>query len=170
MWLETQRLILREFQREDLQQLAPILANLDVMKFSPTGVLSLSQTQEKIESFIASYKRFGFGKWAVIFKESNEIIGYCGIAVELIDRRQEREIGYRLNPHCWGRGLATEAASATLKYGVEQLKLPYVLGVVERANIASARVLEKLGMRYERETVFCGVAVDVYVYRVNMAA
>lgn len=119
MWIETQRLILREFQREDLQALAPILADSQVMQFSPTGVLAIAQTQEKIESFIASYKNFGFGKWAVIFKERNELIGYCGIAVERIENRDEREIGYRLEPRFWGKSLATEAAAAAMQYGFE---------------------------------------------------
>jgi hypothetical protein len=59
---------IREFQREDLQQPALILASPKVMKFSPTGVASVAQTQARIESFIASYQEFGFGKWAVILK------------------------------------------------------------------------------------------------------
>ena len=162
MRVETQRLVLREFQREDFRELAPILANPQVMKFSTTGVLSISQTQEKVESFIASYEEFGFGKWAVIFKESNELIGYCGIAVEQIDNKDEKEIGYRLNSKFWGKGLATEAASAAIQYGFERFKFSYILGIVERANIASVRVLEKLGMRYEREALFHGVEMDVY--------
>ncbi|MDM9380736.1 GNAT family N-acetyltransferase [Chlorogloeopsis sp. ULAP01] len=162
MWLETQRLVLREFQPADWQPLAPILVNPQVMKFSLTGILSASQTQEKIESFITSYKKFGFGKWAVILKESNELIGYCGIAVEQIDNKDETEIGYRLEPNFWGKGLATEAASAAIQYGFEQLKFPYILGIVERANTASVRVLEKLGMRYERKTIFHNVEMDVY--------
>ena len=162
MQLETQRLILREFHQEDLHQLAPILTNPKVMKFSPTGILSVSQVQAKIDSFINSYKEFGFGKWAVIFKDSNQLIGYCGIAVEQIDKVDEREIGYRLDPEFWGRGLATEAALTTLQYGFEQLKFPYILGIVERKNVASVRVLEKLGMKYNRETVFHGVKMDIY--------
>ncbi|WP_026731878.1 GNAT family N-acetyltransferase [Fischerella sp. PCC 9605] len=162
MQVETQRLVLREFKQEDFRQLAPILANPQVMKFSPTGILSVAETQKKIEGFIASYAKYGFGKWAVFFKESNELIGYCGIAVEQIDNKNEKEIGYRLDPKFWGKGLATEAASAVLKYGSEQLKLPYILGIAEKANVASVRVLEKLGMRYERETVFHEVKMDVY--------
>jgi [ribosomal protein S5]-alanine N-acetyltransferase len=77
MQIETDRLILREFQREDIQELAPILADPKVMKFSPTGVNSVEQVQEKIEGFIACYKEFGFGKWAVILKKSNQLLGYC---------------------------------------------------------------------------------------------
>jgi RimJ/RimL family protein N-acetyltransferase len=105
VWIETQRLILREFQRQDVEQLAPILANARVIEFSPTGILTTLQTQAKIDGFIASYKAYGFGKWAVIFKETNDLIGYCGIAVEKVDNAYEREIGYRLNPDFWGRGV-----------------------------------------------------------------
>jgi [ribosomal protein S5]-alanine N-acetyltransferase len=162
MWLETQRLVLREFQREDFRELAPILADPQVMKFSPTGVLAIAQTQEKIESFITSYQKFGFGKWAVICKERDRLIGYCGIAVEQIDNQDEKEIGYRLDSRLWGKGLATEAAAAAIQYGFEQFKFAYFLGIVERANTASVRVLEKLGMQYERETVFHGANMDVY--------
>jgi len=162
MWIETQRLILREFQQEDFRELAPILANPQVMKFSPTGIISIEQTQEKIEGFITCYKEFGFGKWAVLLKESNKLIGYCGIAVERIDNKDEKELGYRLDSRFWGKGLATEAASAAIQCGVEQFNLPYVLGIVERANTASVRVLEKIGMRYEKATVFHKVEMDVY--------
>lgn len=162
MWMETQRLVLREFQPEDFRELAPILADPQVMKFSPTGVLSLPQTQEKIDSFITSYKKFGFGKWAIIFKQSNQLIGYCGIAVEQIDHQHEKEIGYRLDSRFWGKGLATEATLGVIEHGFEQFKFPYILGIVERANTASVRVLEKLGMQYERKTVFHGVEMDVY--------
>jgi len=133
------------------------------MKFSsPTGILSVLETQEKIEGFIASYATYGFGKWAVIFKESGELIGYCGIAVEQIENKDEKEIGFRLDPKFWGKGLATEAAAAALQYGFERLKLPHIFGIAERANIASVRVLEKLGMRYEKETIFHKVKMDVY--------
>lgn len=166
-WLETQRLILREFQEKDVHQLAPILANPRVMEFSPTGILSASQTQAKINSLMTSYKAFGFGKWAVILKESNQLIGYCGIAIEQIENVNEPEIGYRLDPKFWGKGLASEAGLATIQYGFDQLKFPYILGIVEQANIASIRVLEKLGMRHERGTIFHGVEMDIY--RLNIA-
>ncbi|NJM64898.1 MAG: GNAT family N-acetyltransferase [Acaryochloris sp. RU_4_1] len=162
MWLETQRLLLREFRQDDYRELAPIQANPQVMKFSQTGILSTSQTKEKIENFITSYKQFGFGKWAVILKQSSQLIGYCGIAVEQIDGKNEQEIGYRLDPRFWSQGLATEAAVGATDYGFAQFKFPYLLGIVERANPASVRVLEKLRMHFERMTVFHGVPMDVY--------
>ncbi|NJN38117.1 MAG: GNAT family N-acetyltransferase [Acaryochloridaceae cyanobacterium CSU_3_4] len=162
MWLETQRLLLRELRQDDYRELAPILANPQVMKFSQTGILSTSQTQEKIKNFITSYKKFGFGKWAVILKQSSQLIGYCGIAIEQVDSKSEKEIGYRLDPRFWGQGLATEAAIGATDYGFAQLKFPYLLGIVERANPTSVRVLEKLGMHFERMAVFHSVSMDVY--------
>ncbi|PZD71820.1 hypothetical protein C1752_04497 [Acaryochloris thomasi RCC1774] len=162
MWLETQRLVLRELRKEDVQDLAPILADPKVMTFSPTGVVSISQTQEKVESFIACYREFGFGKWAVLLKDHQKLIGYYGLAVKQIDGNNEKELGYRLDSELWGQGLATEGASAAIQYGFEQFKLPYILGIVERENTASIRVLEKIGMRYKRTTIFHEVEMDVY--------
>jgi RimJ/RimL family protein N-acetyltransferase len=165
VWLETQRLILRDFTLEDVSQLAPILSDPRVMEFSPKGVLSTVETQGKIEEFIALYQNRGFGKWAVIFKATNQLIGYCGIALERIDGMDEPELGYRLEPAFWGQGLATEAAKPALNYGLGQLQLPYLLGIVEPANTASAKILKKLGLKYDRTTILHGSEVDIY--RIN---
>lgn len=67
-----------------------------------------------------------------------------------------------IDPKFWGKGLAIEAALAAIKYGFEQLKFPYILGIVESENIASVIVLKKLGMRYQRKTIFHQVEMDVY--------
>ncbi len=104
----------------------------------------------------------------MVLKENNQLVGYCGVVVEQIDGKDEKELGYRIDSRYWGQGLATEAASATVRYGFEQLNLPYLLGIVERANLASVRVLEKVGMRYERGTIFHEVEMDVF--RVNATA
>lgn len=132
------------------------------MKFSSTGPLSISQTKEKIEEFIASYTKYGFGKWAVILKETGTIIGYCGLAVETLDGRDVTELGYRLDEPFWRQGLATEAASATLKYSSNDLKISDIIGIVAPENIASVRVLQKIGMRRDRQTTFQGFNVDIY--------
>jgi [ribosomal protein S5]-alanine N-acetyltransferase len=162
MMLETPRLLLRNFQLDDIPALAAILADPQVMKFAPNGVLSTAETEAKVAGFMHSYETSGFGKWAVIHKASLELMGYCGIAIEDIDQQPEREVGYRLATRFWGQGLATEAAAATVNYGLQQLKLPYLLGIVERANVASVRVLEKVGMRYTHETCFHDITMDVY--------
>lgn len=165
VWLETQRLILRDFTLDDVPQLAPILGDPRVMKFSPKGVLSVAETQEKIEEFIALHQNHGFSKWAVIFKATNQLIGYCGIALEHIDGVDEPEVGYRLAPAFWGQGLATEAAKPAIHYGVDQLQLPYLLGIVEPPNTASVKILKKLGLVYDRTTILHDSEVDIY--RIN---
>jgi [ribosomal protein S5]-alanine N-acetyltransferase len=162
MKIETSRLILREFDRSDLPSLTPILADPQVMKFSTMGIHSISQTEKAIDNFIDSYKRFGFGLWAVILKESDLLIGYCGLAIDRIDDKDEPEVGYRLDSKFWGKGFATEAALASIEYGFDRIELPYILGAAQRQNIASVRVLEKIGMTFEKETIFRGVAMDVY--------
>lgn len=113
-------------------------------------------------SLITSYRKYGFGKWAVLLKETSQLIGYCGIAVEEIDGKQETELGYRLSENYWEHGLATEAARAALDYGFNKLGLPDIIAVVEPANIASVRVIEKLGMEYKRQTLFHGLEMSVY--------
>ena len=159
---QTERLIIREFQVLDIEALAQIFAKPEVMQFSPTGVLSTKQTAVKIQSFLDSYQKKGYGKWAVIHRESGRLIGYCGIAVEEIEGKPENELGYRLDSDFWGQGLATEAAKASLEYGFDKLKFDYVLGIVEPENHGSIRVLEKVGMEFVKESRWREKVVCIY--------
>lgn len=164
MLIETNRLILREFQPTDLQELTPILVP-KFMRFSPTDFTPFEQVQERIEDFITSYKEFGFGQWAVVLKENNQLLGYCGISMDWIDGKSEKTLQYQIDSRYWGQGLATEAASAAIKAGFELFNLPYIFAIVERANLASVRVLEKVGMQYEGALTSC----EMDVYRINAA-
>ena len=163
--IQTKRLIIREFQVLDIEALAQIMAKAEVMQYSLDGVLSTKKTAVKIQSFLDSYQKNGYGKWAVIHRESARLIGYCGIAVEEIEGKLENELGYRLDSDFWGQGLATEAANACLKYAFDKLNLDYVLGIVEPENHASIRVLEKIGMEFMKESTWRGKVV--YIYRRN---
>ncbi len=162
--VQTERLIIREFQVSDIEALAQIMAKPEVMQFSLAGVLSTKQTAVKIQSFLDSYQKYGYGKWAVIHRQSNRLIGYCGIVVEEIEGKLENELGYRLDSEFWGKGLATEAANACLKYGFDKLNLDYVLGIVEPENKASIKVLEKVGMKFVKESnsVWDGKIFGIY--------
>ena len=163
--IQTERLIIREFQVLDIEALAQIMAKAEVMQYSLDGVLSTKKTAVKIQSFLDSYQKNGYGKWAVIHRESARLIGYCGIAVEEIEAKLENELGYRLDSDFWGQGLATEAANACLKYAFDKLNLDRVLGIVEPENHASIRVLEKIGMEFMKESTWRGKVV--YIYRRN---
>jgi RimJ/RimL family protein N-acetyltransferase/uncharacterized protein YdhG (YjbR/CyaY superfamily) len=160
---ETPRLIFREFKISDVDTLAPILADPEVMRYSPTGPLTKRQTHKRIEEFIKSYRENGFGKWAVIIKEESNLVGYCGIALEVVNDKPVREMGYRFDRRYWGQGLATEAAAATRDYVFRRLKFQSLTGFVELGNKASIRVLEKIGMQYVGRAIFLNK--NVFVYR-----
>ncbi len=161
---QTERLIIRQFQDSDLEALAQILGKPEVMKFSPVGELSKEMTRIRMQGYIDSYEKHGYGKWAVIHRESGRLIGYCGIAVTDIEGKLENELGYRFDPDFWGQGLATEAAKACLQYGFDQLNFDYVLAIVEPENYGSVRVLEKIGMEFVKESnsVWQGKVVSIY--------
>jgi RimJ/RimL family protein N-acetyltransferase len=159
---QTERLIIREFQVLDIEALAQILAKPEVMQFSLDGVLSTKQTAVKIQSFLDSYQKNGYGKYALIHRQSRRLIGYCGIAVEEIEGKSENELGYRIDSDFWGQGLATEAAKACLEYAFDKFKFDDVLGIVEPENQASIKVLEKVGMEFVKESTWRGKVVCIY--------
>ncbi len=135
--------------------------------FSPTGALSHKQTAVKLQSFLDSYQKYGYGKYALIHRQSGRLIGYCGIVVEEIEGKLENELGYRLDSEFWGKGLATEAAKACLEYYFDQLNLDSVLGIVEPENYASIRVLEKVGMEFVKESILWEKVVFIYKIKNN---
>lgn len=167
---QTERLIIREFQVLDIEPLAKILAKPEVMQFfSPTGPLSTKQTAVKIQSFLDSYQKNGYGKYALIHRQSGRLIGYCGIAVEEIEGKLENELGYRFDSEFWGQGLATEAVKACLEYYFDKFKFDSVLGIVEPENKASIRVLDKVGMKFVKESILWGKVVYIYKIKNNVS-
>jgi RimJ/RimL family protein N-acetyltransferase len=161
MILETSRLILRSFQDEYIDRLAELMANRDFMRFS-LGPYTREQTRSVLQKFL-SWNQAGLpSQFAVIFRGNNELIGYCGFLHQEVDGRNEIEIGYRLHPDYWNRGLASEAAQVVRDHAFRDLNLPKVISLVHPDNIASRRVAEKNGMKIERETVFRGFPTLVF--------
>jgi RimJ/RimL family protein N-acetyltransferase len=161
MILETSRLILRSFKDEDIARLAELMANPDFMRFS-LGPYSREQTQSVLQKFL-SWNQAGLpSQFAVIFRENNALIGYCGFLHWHLDGADEVEIGYRLHPDYWNRGLASEAAQAVRDHAFRDLNLLKVISLIHPHNIASRRVAEKNAMKIERETVFRGFPTQVF--------
>ena len=158
----TPRLLLREFTPDDIDALAPILADPEVMRFSLSG----PETREQTASFITwcqeQYAGRGFGLWAVVHIGDGQLIGYCGLSEWEIDGTHEVEVGYRLDPRYWGQGLGTEAAQAALTYARSHLGLDRVIAIIEAANVASVRVAENIGMHWEKEAVLHDIPVRIY--------
>lgn len=137
------------------------MASADFMRFS-LGVFSREETATFLEK-VRSRNRAGLpSQFAVILRESERLIGFCGFFVQTVDGVEELEIAYRLDPSYWGQGIGTEAARAVREHAFAELKLPRVISLIHPDNIASRRVAEKNGMIPEKETVFRGFPAIVF--------
>jgi [ribosomal protein S5]-alanine N-acetyltransferase len=152
--VDTPRLILREFHLSDGDALTRVFGDAEVMKYGD-GV----KTQQWIKAWIARwigelYTTWGFGMWASVEKSEGTVVGYCGLS-RFPDRcsTHETEIGIRLERAYWGQGLATEAALAVRDYGLHTLRLPKLIAMIDPGNVASIRVVKKIGLHYEREVM-----------------
>ena len=160
--ITTLRLHLRPFTPEDLPDLAAILADSEVTRFSLIEPKSLDDTRALLGRILATYEKEGFGLYAVIHLEEGKLIGYCGFSVRRIDDRRTIELGCGLARSFWGMGLATEATQACRDYGFEKLGFQRMVSIVDPENRGSIRVAEKLGMRFEKESEFQGAPLDIY--------
>jgi len=160
--LETSRLSLRYFTIRDKDSLIPILGDARVMEFSFIGVHNSKQIRQFIEQRLLSYLELGFGLYAIIHKQQQELIGYCGFFVQRVNEHKEVEIGYRLAQNYWGQGLGTEAAKAVLAYGNQKYQFNRFVCLIEPTNTRSIRVAKKLGMMLEKKIIYHGLDVDMY--------
>ncbi len=168
--IETARLRLRPYTLADLDELAPILCNPEVMKYSPRGPIAKGKerqvTQEILEFFINHWQQHGFGVWAVVAKASEKLIGHCGL--NFLPNTSEVEVFYRLDQAYWNQGIATEATTASLRYGFEEVKLDPIVAITAPEHTASRRVMEKVGMKYEKDAHFYNL--DVIYYAISRQA
>jgi ribosomal-protein-alanine N-acetyltransferase len=148
--IRTERLVLRDFEEADWKSVHDYASDLEVVRYVDWGPNTIEETKSFIQRAIAHQHEQPRRNYdlAVALKSQKLIIGGCGIHVSNPDNR-EGWIGYVLNRNFWGQGYATETAKALLKFGFEQLNLHRIFATCDPANIASARVLEKIGMKRE---------------------
>jgi ribosomal-protein-alanine N-acetyltransferase len=162
--IETDRLILRPFVPDDLDRLAAILADPDVMRYLPGGTpRTREQTESVLRFTLDHWEQHGFGWWAVTDKVNGELIGWCGL--KLTDTTGEVELLYMLARQQWGKGLATEAVTASLRYGFEELGLDRIIAVAVPENMASRHVMEKVGMQYQGIAFYYNSDLACYAIR-----
>ncbi|MGK5683169.1 GNAT family N-acetyltransferase [Actinoplanes sp. URMC 104] len=154
--METDRLTLRRWRDDDLDALAAINADPQVMRHILDGsVRDRGQSAESLRTMMRDWDERGFGLFAVQERASGELIGWAGLAVPafLPEVLPAVEIGWRLGRRFWGRGYATEAAAAALRFGFDEVGLDRVVSIRHVDNVRSARVMEKLGLVHEFDTV-----------------
>ncbi len=148
--LETGRLILRAFCKDDLGAMFVINQDPDVMRYFP-DVQDLKETKDFVNMVCSHFEQYGYSPYATIRKDSGEFIGFIGLMVTNFNAHftPAIEIGWRLSYKHWGQGLATEGAKAVLKYAFNTLKMHEIVSFTALKNIRSINVMKKIGLLYD---------------------
>jgi len=164
--IETNRLILRNFTLDDAALIYELNLDPEVTLYTGDPIRDINEAQEVLEqTILPQYALYNHGRWAVHVKPELDpiaigFIGWCGLKAR--PERNEIDLGYRFMKKAWGKGYATEAAYACLKYGFEKLNLQRIVGRAMPRNIASLRVLEKCNMQYIGEEIVDGHPAKTY--------
>lgn len=159
--LETDHLYLREYQKNDFSSLHAIFSDAETMKYYPAPF-----TVEKTKNWIVTnqnrYMQDGFGLWAVCLKDTDEVIGDCGLTKQLVEGNNEVEIGYHINKKYWGKGYATEAATCCRELAFNQIGCKKLICIINPQNKQSIRVAEKLGFTFDKEAIVFNQLHSIY--------
>ncbi len=162
--IETERLLLRELWPSDDKDMFELDSNSEVHKYlGKNPVIHIEQSQELISMFRNQYQANGIGRWATIEKETGLFIGWSGlkfITEPENNRVDYHDIGYRFMPQFWGKGYATEATKACLKYAFEEINLTEIIGAANEENNASRRVFEKCGLQFVEQFMWQDLTCD----------
>jgi RimJ/RimL family protein N-acetyltransferase len=148
--IETERLLLREWQKSDREPFARISADPRVMEFMPSR-LSPAESDLLVDRIENHFRERGFGLYALELRHERAFVGYVGLSVPAFQAHFTPcvEIGWRLSADYWGRGLATEAAGSIVRLAFESLALNALIAFTVPANVRSRRVMEKIGMTHD---------------------
>lgn len=151
--LETERLILREINPDDRKELFALHSDPEVQQYTGEAVVkSIEEIDRAIAGRLKNYIEDGFGRLAVIRKGTDEFLGWAGLTY--LPEFGEVDLGYRFKKEFWGKGFATEASEAILAYGFTELNLDEIVAISFPENIASIRVMEKVGMTYYKHAPY----------------
>jgi RimJ/RimL family protein N-acetyltransferase len=155
--IRTERLVLRPFRAEDLDVWhRTVFADPEVMRYLPGGVpLPRERLDGSLERGLAHWELRRYGLWAVRDLGGGELLGHCGL--RYLDEVAQTELLYAFGRSSWGRGIATEAARASLRFGFDEAGLERVIALAVPENVASRRVMEHIGMALEGEEDLFGL-------------
>jgi ribosomal-protein-alanine N-acetyltransferase len=149
--LETERLILRELEPDDVDALSEVLGDPWTMRFYPHP-FSRDEVVHWIDRWRESYRHNGFGLWAVVPRDTGELAGDTGLTIQTVDGEDLVEVGWHIHRRLQRQGLATEAGRASIDHGFGALGLDRIISLIRPENVPSWRVAEKLGMHVWKET------------------
>jgi RimJ/RimL family protein N-acetyltransferase len=155
--IDTGRLVLRRFTLDDLPAFYQLCSRPEIIRYAQsTPVASLEEAREFMQAApFRDYATYGYGRFACVWKESGEVIGFSG--VKYVPEIADTELGYRFFPEFWGMGLATEAGRASIDFARSDLGLKRLVALVHPDNVASASVLAKLGFAVEKQLRYSGL-------------
>ncbi|MDP8950685.1 MAG: GNAT family N-acetyltransferase [Actinomycetota bacterium] len=150
--IETARLLLRRWREGDLEAYARICADPEVKRYL-SGTTTREQSEAQIAGFVRHWEERGFGLWAAEHRATGAFVGFVGLlySQDWPEGEHKTEVGWRLDRSFWGRGLATEGALASLRYGFERLGLERIISITLPQNVASRRAMEKTGLAFQGE-------------------
>lgn len=158
---ETPRLMLREFTISDTGFIKELNSDPKVLKYLHEPLIETNgQALHVITNIILPQYKSKLGRWAIHTKNNNECIGWCGL--KYLPESDETDLGYRLMQSFWGKGYATEAARHTLEYGFKMLHIKKITGRAHIENTASIKILEKIGMQFQKEEIVDACPVKTY--------
>lgn len=164
MEISSERLWLRPYNDHDLDFLESLLTNPNMVRYIGNGQIRDKEGIKKFSDWIYDTYSFNphYGLKLILDKESKKRVGHAGLVPQIINGKQEIEIGYWIAQEYWGRGFATEAARVVMEYGKNKLKIEKMIALIQKDHIASQKVAEKIGMQFEKEINLKGKEVFVY--------
>lgn len=163
--LTTSRLILREMTSTDLDHMAALLGDPEVMRYYPAPK-SRNEAQAWIDWNQRLYRERGFGLWAITLRATREFVGDCGLTPQRVDSIEEIEVGYHIRASLQGNGYATEAVAACRDFARDVFGLRRLIAIIDPANIPSQRVAVKIGLKQEKRTTVFGSQRVIYAARI----
>lgn len=161
--IETERLVLRKITLDDKAELFKLHAHPDVQMYTGEPVVeSIEEIEMAIRARIENYEKYGYGRWATFLKNEMQFVGWAGL--DYLPEFDEIDIGYRFLPEFWGRGIASEASRAILTYGFDSLNIKRIIAIAMKENKASIRVMEKIGMQFDKFAPYEPGSVDAVWY------
>jgi RimJ/RimL family protein N-acetyltransferase len=158
MRLKTDRLVLRRLSRRDVDNLAALHSDAEVTQF--IGLFGNLDATKRIAQAEASWRDRGFGLMAIETADGGRFVGRCGL--QEVPGRDDVELGWTLHREVWGRGYASEAAAACLRWGLDDLGLSTVVSLIHPHNERAARVATRIGMTHDGATQLRGINVDIF--------